>query len=116
LGAETIEAWAQARPVVSVNSPAGRVLIEHGSNGLLVPGGDGQALAEAIIALADDRASALHMALAGRQCYEASFGERGVVDAYGELFARLAREAPRGQSASDNPAQTHQGIEGSKNG
>jgi glycosyltransferase involved in cell wall biosynthesis len=97
LGAEIIEAWAQARPVICVASPAARRLIRPGENGMLAPPGDGHALANAIERVADDRPAALHLALAGRQSYEAEFAESSVVEAYRGFFVELTlRTGSRG--------------------
>lgn len=50
-----LEAMAAELPIVATNVPGCRDLVRHCQTGLLVPPGDGVALAEAILRLLDDR-------------------------------------------------------------
>jgi glycosyltransferase involved in cell wall biosynthesis len=47
-GRTIIEAWAHGKPVVAFDTGGARYLIEHGHDGLLVPEGDVEALADAL--------------------------------------------------------------------
>jgi glycosyltransferase involved in cell wall biosynthesis len=64
----TIEAFACGVPVVSFNHPHGPgEIITHGRNGLLVPPGDTDALADALGELIDDPGKRQTMGAAARQ-------------------------------------------------
>jgi glycosyltransferase involved in cell wall biosynthesis len=91
LGNTIIEAWAAGKPVIASASAGPSELIESGQNGLLVPIGDADGLARAIVTLAGDRALRARLAEAGRARYQAEFGEAAVVAAYRDFFARVAR-------------------------
>ena len=57
----TLEAMAMARPVVTTDAPGCRETVVEGENGYLVPVGDAQALAQAMLKFADDPARVAHM-------------------------------------------------------
>lgn len=61
-----LEAASCGRPMVATDVPGCRELVAHGRNGLLVPPGDAEALAAAIIALLDDPARAACMGAEAR--------------------------------------------------
>jgi glycosyltransferase involved in cell wall biosynthesis len=67
------------------------VLIADGESGLLVPVDDGDALARAMLRLADDRGLRARLATAGRAAHVAEYSEPRVVGLYREFFARVAR-------------------------
>ena len=99
-----IEAWAHAKPVIAFATGGPRFLIEDGVDGLLIPEGDVEALARAMIGLLGDAARRTEM------------GRRGAARARTEfdpatIAARLIREllgdgptGPRGTALS--PART----------
>ena len=62
-----LEAAACGRPIVATNVPGCREVVHHGENGLLVPARDPRALADAIVALADDPARRAAMGAKSRQ-------------------------------------------------
>jgi glycosyltransferase involved in cell wall biosynthesis len=68
-----IEALAFERPAISTRISGIPELIRSGVNGLLVPPGDSQALAEAILQIRCDPSSAREMALRGRETVEREF-------------------------------------------
>jgi len=85
-----IEAWMQGVPIVAAASEGPGTLIEDGKSGILVPLEDEKAMADALAALARDRALAERLAEAGRQTYEAGYTPEVVVPRYIALFERLA--------------------------
>ena len=68
-----LEAAACGRPIVTTDVPGCRQAVCHGENGLLVPARDARALADAIVALADDPALRVSMGAAGRRRTEIEF-------------------------------------------
>ena len=68
-----LEAAACGRPIVATDVPGCRDVVRHGANGLLVPARDARALADAVIALADDPARRAAMGAEGRRRAEEGF-------------------------------------------
>ncbi|MEI2416958.1 glycosyltransferase family 4 protein [Orrella sp. JC864] len=85
-----IEAAACARAVVTTDVPGCRDAIEPGRTGLLVPVRDGQALADAVLRLADDAPLRRGMGQAGRELAERAFDIRHVVEVHLEVYRMLA--------------------------
>ena len=90
LGNVILEAWAQRRPVVATESAGARHLLDHRRTGLLCPVDDAPALAGAIRTVLGDPDLASDLGSAGAAACTASFGERAVVDAWLDLFDRVA--------------------------
>lgn len=91
LGNVVIEAWAAGVPVIATASEGPGALIADGESGLLVPVDDADALARAMLRLADDRGLRARLAAAGRAVHEAEYSEAHVVGLYRDFFARVAR-------------------------
>jgi glycosyltransferase involved in cell wall biosynthesis len=95
-----LEAAAMEVPCVATDIPGCREAVEDGVNGLLVPAGNVQALAGAIIRLLADGAMAQRMGRAGRRLAEERFDERMVFARVKDEYARLLQEkglpVPRG--------------------
>jgi glycosyltransferase involved in cell wall biosynthesis len=72
---KVFQALACARPVITADTPAARELLTDGVDALLVPPGDGAALAEAVRRVAGDDGLARRLAAAGRSAYEARASE-----------------------------------------
>jgi glycosyltransferase involved in cell wall biosynthesis len=72
---KVFQALACARPVVTADTPAARELLTHEIDALLVPPGDGSALAEAVRRVADDGGLARRLADGGRATYETRASE-----------------------------------------
>ncbi len=87
-----MEASAMQTPCVVTDIRGCREVVEHGRNGLLVPPGSVEALADAIIELLTDKEKARRMGEAGRKMAEACFDERRVFDKVLNEYARLLRE------------------------
>jgi len=87
-----MEAAAMRVPAVVTNVKGNREVVEHDRNGLLVPLGDVQALADAIIELLTDREKARRMGQEGRRMALERFDERLVFEKVKAEYVRLLRE------------------------
>lgn len=89
-GMTLVEAMRCGVPVVSTDCPLGPAeIIEHGVDGLLVPVGDGEAIAAALLDLIGDRAARLRMGEAARVSSR-RFDPAPIARTYEALFADLA--------------------------
>lgn len=86
------EAAACGRPIVTSDAPGCREVVRHGENGLLVPIGDANALAEALVTLIRNPELRAAYGSAGRQRAEAEFGNAKVIAATLALYQRLLDE------------------------
>ncbi len=90
-GRVLIEAMAAGKPVVATDAGATREIIEDGTHGLLVPAGDAQALAKAIVRILTNPDRAEAMGGKGRERVQSQFGIQqyvsGVQAVYRELLA-----------------------------
>jgi glycosyltransferase involved in cell wall biosynthesis len=91
LGNVVIEAWAAGTPVVAASSMGPAALIRDGVTGLLVPIEDADALARAMIRLADDHTLRTELARAGHAAFASEFSESMVVAQYRDFIERVAR-------------------------
>lgn len=88
-----IEYMAAARPVVATNVGGAREQIVEGETGYIVPPGDAHALAERIITLLQDPASARRMGERGLEVVKEKFSCAAQVERVENLYERLlARE------------------------
>ena len=71
-----LEALASGRPVVATDNPGMDSYVEHGRTGLLVPGDDPQAMADAVAGLLADPERARKLGEAGRRDVEDRFSSR----------------------------------------
>jgi glycosyltransferase involved in cell wall biosynthesis len=81
-----LEAWAHATPVVALDLPALRTILEPGRDGLLVQPGQPQELAQALLTLLDDPSRAAVMGTMGRQKVARRFTWDRVAGAYLEAY------------------------------
>lgn len=88
-GRAAAEAMACGRPVVATAVGGLREVVEDGVTGLLVPPRDPAALADAVIALLQDRRKAAGLAAAARPRAEALFGLRKHAEAAQALYAEV---------------------------
>jgi glycosyltransferase involved in cell wall biosynthesis len=86
-----LEAMAAGRPVVATRVAGSSEVIEDGVNGRLVPPADADALAEAMIALLDDRELAQTLARRGRETVRQQYTIGPVAEAYERLYEELLR-------------------------
>lgn len=73
-----LEAASSGRAVVTTNHPGCTAVVSQGVNGILVPPGDVQALAEAIISLVSDAKLRAKMGRAGRKRAEKHFSKASI--------------------------------------
>jgi glycosyltransferase involved in cell wall biosynthesis len=84
-----MEAAASGLPVVATDIRGCRQAVDHGVTGLLVPLHDAGALADAVVALADDPDRRRAMAVAAVEKAVADFDDRRVVATTLEAYRRL---------------------------
>jgi sugar transferase (PEP-CTERM/EpsH1 system associated) len=92
-----LEAMASALPVLATDVGGNSELVEAGATGLLVPPSDVDAMAQGLIALADDPARAASLGRAGRAVAEARFSLEAMVATYQRVYDQClatAGEAP----------------------
>lgn len=87
-----MEASAMKVPSIVTDIRGCREVVEHGRNGLLVPLGDVQTLADAILELLIDREKAWRMGEEGRHIALERFDERIVFEKVKAEYARLLQE------------------------
>jgi glycosyltransferase involved in cell wall biosynthesis len=87
-----MEASAMKVPCVVTDIPGCRETVEYERNGLLVPVGDIQALADAVIDLLSDQEKAQRMGEEGRRMAVERFDERLVFERVKAEYARLLKE------------------------
>ena len=93
-GMVALEAMERARPVIASAVGGLPEIVVDGETGLVVPPGDADALADAIVALAGDLERAASMGLAGRERVIAEFPPERSVQRVEELYraARTTRD------------------------
>ena len=84
-----MEASAMKVPCVVTDVRGCRQAVTHGRNGLLVPVGDGRALAEAILAVLGDPLLARRLGEEGRRRAVAEFDEQRVFETVLSEYERL---------------------------
>jgi 1,2-diacylglycerol 3-alpha-glucosyltransferase len=85
-----LEAMACARPLIASDIVAAREVVEHGVNGLLHAEGDEDALAQCILALAQDRELVNRVTERGLET-AAEHALPGIADAYERALTELSR-------------------------
>ena len=90
-----LEAMASGNPVVATGVSGTTQVMIPGETGLIVPPGDSQALAEAIMQLLSDPARAKAMGLAAKRHVEANHSAQKQADEHMALYRRLVAEATR---------------------
>jgi glycosyltransferase involved in cell wall biosynthesis len=94
-GISMVEAMAFGLPVVATRAGAMPEVVEDGVTGVLVPPGDAQALADAILSLLNDRGRACRMGEAGRDRVATEFTVDRAVDQTLALYREvLAASSP----------------------
>jgi glycosyltransferase involved in cell wall biosynthesis len=86
-----LEAWAAGRPVIGARAGGVPAVIDHETNGLLVPFGDVPAIAAAIRRLVERPGEAAAMGLAGREKLRRCYTWEAVFPQVSDLYDRLLR-------------------------
>jgi glycosyltransferase involved in cell wall biosynthesis len=84
-----MEAASAGLPIVTTDAPGCREIVEHGRNGILVPPGDEEAVAAAIISLLEAPALRRQYGAAGRVLAVEEFGVDAVVARTLAIYAEL---------------------------
>jgi glycosyltransferase involved in cell wall biosynthesis len=85
-----VEAAAAGRPIVATDVVGCREVVRNGKEGLLVPLGDIEAAARALVKLAGDACLREHMGRAANMRFHEAFTADGVIRAIGGLYRSLA--------------------------
>jgi len=88
-----LEAMASGLPIVATDVGGNRDLLEPGLTGTLVPSGDVDALARALLDDVNDPAAARQRGRNARAAAQRRFSLDGMVAAYGDLYERLLTQA-----------------------
>jgi glycosyltransferase involved in cell wall biosynthesis len=111
LGTTLLDAMCVSRPVVATATGGIPEAVRHGETGLLVPVGDSESLAAALVDLLTDETSRLAMGQAGRRLFEQRFTAarmvEGTLRVYDEVCGSLALEpAAQGLGTATVPLQS----------
>ena len=90
-----LEAMACALPVVATQVGGNAELVDAGRTGTVVPSGDVDAMADALVQLATDRARAQAWGLAGRARVEQHFSLHSMVAAYQRVYDDVLTRSTR---------------------
>jgi glycosyltransferase involved in cell wall biosynthesis len=94
LGSVIIEAMALATPIIGSDAPAIAEVLDNGRDGAVVPRGNVDALATAMVELLDDADRRSELGRRARAAFEARFELDVVVDATVDLYERVVRRLP----------------------
>src|SRR5699024_6738842 len=86
---KSVEASASAKPVIASDLPALSELVTHEKTGLLVPAGDTDAWAEAILSLLEQPERAAQMGRAGRQWVLEERTWQANAEKYDQLYRKI---------------------------
>ena len=84
----TLEAMATGRPVVSTDN-FGSKMVEHGKTGFLVPPGDSEAIADAILKVLDDYELTYNMGIKARKKIEEEYDWHKVAEKYYGVYQEV---------------------------
>ena len=91
-----MEAAAMGRPIVATDGRGCREVVQHGATGLLVPAGDPEALAGAMLRLIDDREEAARLGARAAAFARAHFDENEYCRTIAACYERLLGAARAG--------------------
>ncbi len=87
-----VEAAALGKPIVATAVDGVPEMIDNGKTGLLVPPGDAEALANAVISLLSDKPRAAAMAAAAKALIPPRFPLRRTIEQHQNLYLKLCRQ------------------------
>jgi glycosyltransferase involved in cell wall biosynthesis len=87
-----LEAMAAGKPIVATDIASHREVVSQADIARIVPVGDSNALAEAILGLAGDQAMMLRLGIAARGVFERHYTEERMLDAYRRLYFELLEQ------------------------
>jgi glycosyltransferase involved in cell wall biosynthesis len=94
-----IEAWACGKPIVATATEHIKILVEHGTNGLIVDIGNCSGMADAIVRLLHDAAFSRELGENGRSKAQREFGSgkntRRIYDMCNKVVSRKAADHAR---------------------
>ena len=96
-----LEAMASRRPVVSTDVGGVPEVVSHSETGFLVPPGDPDALADAMLSLVQNRDQCRAMGEKGRAFVEAHHGYAKTVDRYLDVYREVLAEGPVGREGQE---------------
>jgi len=99
-GMVALEAMERARPVIATDVGGLSDIVRHGATGLLVPPADADALARALLELANDPARAAALGRAGRERMLRRFPESRCVDRTELLYRAMLNGSGAGDATS----------------
>lgn len=92
LGNTALDGWVHEIPVIASRTGGLEMLIDDGASGLLVEVGDSDALADAVLRIAEDEKLAKKLVAGGMKTFMRDYGEDGIVNKYVDYYKGLARE------------------------
>jgi glycosyltransferase involved in cell wall biosynthesis len=95
-----LEAMAMGVPVVTTDVAGTKELVVHGQTGFVLPQGDVQGIAQAMLTLLDEPHLRQSMGLAGRKRVEQEFSFTGRLQHIEALYARLLGTAPERRNSA----------------
>jgi glycosyltransferase involved in cell wall biosynthesis len=85
-----LEAWRHGMPVLAGDRDAGREVVEHGVDGVVVDPTSEHAIADGIVRLLSDRDAAARMGEAGRRKLHREYSHQRFAARFEEALAALA--------------------------
>src|SRR5215475_12994112 len=104
LGTSLLDAMACSRPIVATRAGGIPEVVDDGVTGLLVPARDHQAMADAIVALLEDRPRRTAMGNAGLARVNARFTVEKMIAGTAAVYARVAG-TPHAEDTARHPAR-----------
>jgi len=89
-----VEYMAAAKPIVATNVGDAEFILDGGSCGRLVEPGSPEELADAIVALHQNKDTAMAMAMKGRQRVEENWSTVSIIEQYVTLYENLVGSSP----------------------
>ena len=106
-----LEAMALGKPVVATDVGGNRELVHHGETGLLVPFGNDEAVAGAILSLIRDSEAARAMGRRARENVASQFSLEKMVQEYQSLYEETLRQKGRRRELSTTRGKATQEVD-----